>query len=325
MPFVTMVTWNMNNIRNFCGYIPFGFIDQQNRLPVQSQSSQWRKHYAHTPLNSMSHWHSSVRHKRIPFQLSGTISITTRKRTHPSLSEQSIVDHLYLLLQKKTFSNTMSLTWYSITTIHVPEPVGSARPKFPTLDTMSAFTVRRKESQTLFCPAQAFPVPAFRYIIWKSFLPYATTLSFSFVLTTIHLIFIYLMKTYLPAVDVPSREDIEQSGTTSYNYVYEIVVVVWSIVTLPTYIAISFIHFMLSHVWLPFLSFTMASLHVARFSVFLCRLLSMSVSQNPSGVPDRNFHRLPSRRPSRWCSVVRWPCFVRLKGSQSRPTGKQRY
>lgn len=43
------------------------------------------------------------------------------------------------------------------------DPVGSARPKFPMTDTMRAFTVRHGYTQTLFCPAQAFPVPAFRY------------------------------------------------------------------------------------------------------------------------------------------------------------------
>ncbi|XP_044595906.1 Down syndrome cell adhesion molecule-like protein Dscam2 isoform X23 [Cotesia glomerata] len=45
----------------------------------------------------------------------------------------------------------------------ITEPVGSARPKFPMTDTMRAFGIPQGHTQTLFCPAQAFPVPAFRW------------------------------------------------------------------------------------------------------------------------------------------------------------------
>lgn len=47
--------------------------------------------------------------------------------------------------------------------LRLSEPVGSARPKFPMTDTSRTYTVSRGSKQTLFCPAQAFPVPAFRY------------------------------------------------------------------------------------------------------------------------------------------------------------------
>lgn len=43
------------------------------------------------------------------------------------------------------------------------EPVNSAKPKIPMTDTLRAYLVQEREAQTLFCPAQAFPVPAFRY------------------------------------------------------------------------------------------------------------------------------------------------------------------
>lgn len=42
------------------------------------------------------------------------------------------------------------------------EPVGSSGPKFPTVDKSRGFEAKVNESFTLLCPAQGFPVPAFR-------------------------------------------------------------------------------------------------------------------------------------------------------------------
>ncbi|XP_011303881.1 Down syndrome cell adhesion molecule-like protein Dscam2 isoform X1 [Fopius arisanus] len=49
----------------------------------------------------------------------------------------------------------------------ITEPVASARPKFPMTDTSRTYTIRHSRTQTLFCPAQAYPIPAFR---WYKFL-----------------------------------------------------------------------------------------------------------------------------------------------------------
>jgi len=43
------------------------------------------------------------------------------------------------------------------------EPVGSSGPKFPTMDKSRGFEARVNENFTLLCPAQGFPVPAFRW------------------------------------------------------------------------------------------------------------------------------------------------------------------
>lgn len=46
------------------------------------------------------------------------------------------------------------------------EPVASTKPKFPMTEnsrTYTTYTVRRELPLTLPCPAQAFPVPVFRY------------------------------------------------------------------------------------------------------------------------------------------------------------------
>ncbi|KAH0567639.1 hypothetical protein KQX54_011178 [Cotesia glomerata] len=39
------------------------------------------------------------------------------------------------------------------------EPIGSARPKFPTIDDSRSFRTTMDGSVTLLCPAQGFPVP----------------------------------------------------------------------------------------------------------------------------------------------------------------------
>ncbi|CAD6214604.1 GSCOCT00004135001.2-RA-CDS [Cotesia congregata] len=44
----------------------------------------------------------------------------------------------------------------------ITEPVTSTKPKFPMTENSRTYTVRSNEPLTLFCPAQAFPVPAFR-------------------------------------------------------------------------------------------------------------------------------------------------------------------
>ena len=43
------------------------------------------------------------------------------------------------------------------------EPVGSVKPKFPTMDKSHAFESLHGNSVTLLCPAQAYPVPSIRY------------------------------------------------------------------------------------------------------------------------------------------------------------------
>lgn len=51
-------------------------------------------------------------------------------------------------------------------TFPLAEPVAGTRPKFPITEnsrTLTTYTVSRDQPFTLPCPAQAFPVPAFRY------------------------------------------------------------------------------------------------------------------------------------------------------------------
>ena len=43
------------------------------------------------------------------------------------------------------------------------EPVASTKPKFPMTENSRTYTVHCDRPLTLMCPAQAFPVPAFRY------------------------------------------------------------------------------------------------------------------------------------------------------------------
>lgn len=47
------------------------------------------------------------------------------------------------------------------------EPITSTKPKFPMTEnsrTFTTYTVQREQHLTLSCPAQAFPVPSYRYI-----------------------------------------------------------------------------------------------------------------------------------------------------------------
>lgn len=44
------------------------------------------------------------------------------------------------------------------------EPVGSVSPKLTTGDKTRNIDIRRKQNITLLCPAQAYPVPVFRYV-----------------------------------------------------------------------------------------------------------------------------------------------------------------
>lgn len=43
------------------------------------------------------------------------------------------------------------------------EPVGSVRPKFPTMDNSRGFVSNQGDTLILFCPAQGFPVPSHRW------------------------------------------------------------------------------------------------------------------------------------------------------------------
>ncbi|XP_063975858.1 cell adhesion molecule Dscam1 isoform X3 [Diachasmimorpha longicaudata] len=49
----------------------------------------------------------------------------------------------------------------------ITEPIASAKPKFTMTENSRTYTVRSAEALTLFCPAQAYPLPAFR---WYKFL-----------------------------------------------------------------------------------------------------------------------------------------------------------
>ena len=42
------------------------------------------------------------------------------------------------------------------------EPIGSAPPKFSVKDKINAFGVNLDETFAILCPAQGFPIPAFR-------------------------------------------------------------------------------------------------------------------------------------------------------------------
>lgn len=43
--------------------------------------------------------------------------------------------------------------------------MGRVSPKFTTTDKSRAFDAKERENVTILCPAQAFPAPAFRYIL----------------------------------------------------------------------------------------------------------------------------------------------------------------
>lgn len=42
-------------------------------------------------------------------------------------------------------------------------PVGSVRPKFPTMDNSRGFIAKSGNPLTLLCPAQGFPIPLYRW------------------------------------------------------------------------------------------------------------------------------------------------------------------
>jgi len=49
------------------------------------------------------------------------------------------------------------------------EPIGSAKPKFATIsETLGTYRVVEDEAFALTCPAQSFPVPAFRWVVSSS-------------------------------------------------------------------------------------------------------------------------------------------------------------
>lgn len=50
--------------------------------------------------------------------------------------------------------------------IKLTEPMGKVSPKFPTMETGRSFTFSSNTCVTLLCPAQAFPTPLFRYLIY---------------------------------------------------------------------------------------------------------------------------------------------------------------
>lgn len=45
------------------------------------------------------------------------------------------------------------------------EPVGSVRPKFPSMDNINGLSTSSSDNIPLLCPAQGFPVPSYRYDI----------------------------------------------------------------------------------------------------------------------------------------------------------------
>ncbi|KYM78312.1 hypothetical protein ALC53_10967 [Atta colombica] len=47
----------------------------------------------------------------------------------------------------------------------ITEPIGSVRPKFPTIDDSRSFRTTKDGSVTLLCPAQGFPVPLYKTIV----------------------------------------------------------------------------------------------------------------------------------------------------------------
>lgn len=53
----------------------------------------------------------------------------------------------------------------ALLTFRYTEPVGSVRPKFPTMDNINGLSVGFEGNIPLLCPAQGFPVPSHRYDI----------------------------------------------------------------------------------------------------------------------------------------------------------------
>lgn len=52
---------------------------------------------------------------------------------------------------------------YVLLPLGIAEPVGSVRPKFPTMDNSRGFVSTVEHALTLLCPAQGFPVPSHRW------------------------------------------------------------------------------------------------------------------------------------------------------------------
>jgi len=50
---------------------------------------------------------------------------------------------------------------------NVIEPVGSVRPKFPSISNINGLVIHTNGTLPLMCPAQGFPVPSYRYYIIK--------------------------------------------------------------------------------------------------------------------------------------------------------------
>lgn len=72
--------------------------------------------------------------------------------------------HCYVLL--RGFQSQLIGEWIFNKNFLTVEPVGSAAPRFSTLatlDNIRGFTTKPGISFNLLCPAQGFPVPAFRY------------------------------------------------------------------------------------------------------------------------------------------------------------------
>lgn len=59
---------------------------------------------------------------------------------------------------------------------NVIEPVGSVRPKFPSISNINGLVIHTNGTLPLLCPAQGFPVPSHRYYIIK-YIPRVTRVS----------------------------------------------------------------------------------------------------------------------------------------------------
>lgn len=60
--------------------------------------------------------------------------------------------------REKCFCDAQEIYVYKLST----EPIGSASPKFSSADKSSTFVHAESSSIALVCPAQGFPLPAFR-------------------------------------------------------------------------------------------------------------------------------------------------------------------
>lgn len=49
--------------------------------------------------------------------------------------------------------------------ISISEPIGTAKPKFPTKDNVLSMVRILGQALTVLCPAQGSPIPSFRYLI----------------------------------------------------------------------------------------------------------------------------------------------------------------